>query len=86
MSNNMFFSALSLNYPLSLAWNITGMIYYDWDQNDLYRFLNLTLTYDKWSFYLMGFWNPERFLIYRNIDNFDLYTGKGIQLMAVFNH
>ncbi|MBN2213925.1 MAG: hypothetical protein JW723_06760 [Bacteroidales bacterium] len=86
MSNNRFFSALSLNYPLSLIWNITGMIYFDWDQKDLYRFLNLTLTYDKWSFYLMGFWNPEKFLIYRNIDNFDLFTGKGIQLMAVFNH
>jgi hypothetical protein len=86
MSNSRFFSALSLNYPLSLIWNITGMIYYDWDQQDFYRFLNLTLTYDKWSFYMMGYWNPDKFLIYRSLDNYDLFTGTGIQVMAVFNH
>ena len=86
LSNSRFFSALSLNYPFTLVLSVTGMVYYDWDQKDLYRFLNLTLTYDKWSFYLMGFWNPEKFLIYRNMDNYDLFTGKGIQVMAVFNH
>ena len=86
MSNNRLFSALSLNYPLTLILDITGMIYYDWNQQEFYRFLNLTLTYDKWSFYLMGYWNPEKFLIYRNMDNYDIFTGKGIQLMAVFNH
>ncbi len=86
LSNNRVFSALSLNYPLTLILSVTGMVYYDWNQQDLYRFLNLTLTYDKWSFYLMGFWNPEKFLIYRNVDNYELFTGKGIQLMAVFNH
>jgi hypothetical protein len=86
MSNTRLFSALSLNYPLTLILDISGMIYYDWNQQEFYRFLNLTLTYDKWSFYLMGYWNPEKFLIYRNLDNYDLFTGKGIQLMAVFNH
>jgi hypothetical protein len=86
MSNNSLFSALSLNYPLTLLWNVAVMIYYDWNQRDFYRFLNLKLTFDKWSFYLMGYWNPEKFLIYRNMDNYDLFTGKGFQLMAVFNH
>ncbi len=85
-SNNRIFSALSLNYPLALLWNVTGMIYYDWNQQEFYRFMNLTLTYDKWSFYLMAFWNPARFLIYRNMEDNNLFTGKGIQLMAVFNH
>lgn len=80
------FTAVSLDYPLSILDQVRLMIYYDWDNRDLYRFISWQRTYDSWSFYVMGYWNPERFLIYQMPDQVNLFTGLGIQIMAVFNH
>lgn len=80
------FSALSLNYPLGLLDNLTGMVYYDWENEDWYRFLNWQRTYDSWSFYLMAFWNPDQFQIYQNVQGNNLFAGKGFQFMVVLNH
>ena len=80
------FSALSLNYPLGLIDNVTGMVYYDWENHDWYRFVNWQRTYDDWSFYFIGFWNPEAFQIYQNVAENNLFAGKGVQFMVIFNH
>lgn len=80
------FSAVSLNYPLSLLDNITAMIYYNWDNQDWYRFINWQRKYDNWGFYVMGFWNPDEFQIVQNRQGNSLFAGKGFQLMVVFNH
>lgn len=84
--NRVIFSALALRYPVGLLDNITGMVYYDWTNDGLYRFINWQRQYDNISLYLMLFWNPDEFNIYRNIDGTDLFTGKGVQLMFVLNH
>lgn len=80
------FSALSLSYPLGLLDNLTGMAYYDWKNKEIYRFLNWQRTYDNWSFYVIGFWNPKNFQIYQNQPGNNMFAGKGIQIMVVFNH
>jgi len=80
------FSALALNYPMSLLDNITGIFYYDWDNKEFYNFLSWQRTYDRWSFYLMGFWNPESFQIYQTQTGNNLFSGQGIQFMVVFNY
>jgi hypothetical protein len=80
------FSALSLNYPVGLLDNLNAIFYYDWSNENMYRFLSWQRTYDHWSFYVMGFWNPSEFRIYQNQDEQNLFTGKGVQLMVVFNH
>ena len=80
------FSALSLNYPLGLLDMITGMVYYDWENRDWYRFISFQRSYDHWQIYLMGFWNPDQFQIYQNFSDGSLFAGKGIQIMVVFNH
>ena len=80
------FSAVSVNYPLSLLDNITAMVYYNWDNQEWYRFVRWQRQYDNWSIYLMGFWNPEEFQIYQNREENNLFSGKGFQLMIVFNH
>lgn len=80
------FSALSLGYPLGLLDNLSCMIYYDWDNEDFYSFLNWRRTYDKWTINIIGFWNPERFQIYQNLPENTLYAGKGFQIMLVFNY
>ena len=84
--NDFSFSAFSASYPLGFFDNITMMVYYDWGNKEWYRFVNWQRTFDKWSFYIMGFWNPEQFQIYQNLEGNNLFTGIGFQLMAVFNH
>ena len=78
--------ATSLNYSVNIISNISGMIYYDFANESLYRFVNSSWTFDKWSFYTIAFWNPETFQIYSNLGEVSLYAGYGFQFMAVFNH
>ena len=37
-------------------------------------------------FYVMGYWNPERYNIPTQTISQNMYAGKGIQIMFVFNH
>jgi len=80
------FSAISMNCPLSILDQMTAMVYYSPDSKDWYRFVNWQRRYDNWSFYLMGFWNPDQFKIYQTQSENRIFTGKGIQIMVVYNH
>lgn len=83
---NIKFSAASLGYPLGLLDMITTMIYYDWKNQNWYRFINWQRTYNRWQFFLIGFWNPEQFQIYQNQRENSLFAGRGLQVMIVLNH
>lgn len=80
------FSALALNYPLGLLDTLTGIFYFDWKNDDLYSFFRWQRTYDRWSINVMAFWNPERFEIYQVGGDNNLFAGKGIQIMIVYNY
>lgn len=80
------FGLLSASYPLNIIHNVSAMLFYDFTNKNLYRFINWSVAYDKWSFYLMGFWNPESYSLYNVDPRTSLYGGWGFQLMAVFNH
>jgi hypothetical protein len=79
------FSVLSVNYPFGLMNTVSGMVYYNWDQHEWYRFISFQRKYDYLSLYLMAFWNPNRFALYSVSEDRNLFAGKGIQLMAVLN-
>jgi len=80
------FSLLSLSYPLGLFDNISGIVYYDWTNKNIYNFINWQKTFNHFSMYLMAFWNPEDYKIPTQNFEQNLFAGKGIQLMLVFNH
>jgi len=80
------FSVLSLDYPLGLLDRTRGIIFHNWKTGDWYRFLTWQRTYDKWSFFVIGFWNPDQYQIYASQQGKNLFAGKGIQIMAVFNY
>ena len=82
----IFFGLLSATYPLNIIHNVSAMVFYDFSSNNAYRFVNWSMTYDRWNFYLMGFWNPEKYTLYNFENETNLYSGWGFQLMAVFNH
>ncbi|MGB9006755.1 MAG: hypothetical protein WCB96_13610 [Candidatus Aminicenantales bacterium] len=80
------FSGLSWRYPLGLLDTLSGIVYYDWKNRDLYSFLSWQRTYDRWSWYVIGFWNPARFQIFSTQAGSNFFSGKGFQVMIVFNH
>jgi roadblock/LC7 domain-containing protein len=80
------FGSLSASYPVNFINNVSAMVFYDFTNNNFYRFINWTMAFDKWSFYVMGFWNPETYSLYNVDPRTSLYGGWGCQLMAVFNH
>jgi hypothetical protein len=80
------FTALALNYPLGLLDSIAGIFYYDWKNENFYSFLRWQRTYDQWSIHVMAFWNPSRFAIYQVGQDNSLFTGKGLQIMLVYNY
>lgn len=80
------FGLLSASYPINIIHNLSAMLFYDFTNQDFYRFINWSIAYDKWSFYVMGFWNPASYNLYNVDPRTSLYGGWGFQLMAVFNH
>ena len=81
---NQTFSSLIVNYPFGIN-KVGSIIYYNWTDKSWYRFINLQRQSDNWTYYFFLFWNPQKFTIYNNISGNNLFAGKGIQVMAVFN-
>ena len=80
------FSGLSLSYPLSLIDNLNVISFYDWNTNSSYNFLNLKRQFNKIALYIMAFWNPRNYQLPQQLNSGNYYSGKGIQVMFVFNH
>jgi hypothetical protein len=84
--NDIDISALLVRYPLGLLDEITGIFYYDWENEEFYRFISWQRTYDRWRFNVIGFWNPEVFLVYPATPGKNPFSGKGFQVMIIFNY
>ena len=80
------FSALSLNYPVGVVDQVSAMFYRDWNNHEWYRLMTWQRTYDNWSFYLIGFWDPKNIQLYANQTGANPFAGTGLQIMIVFNH
>jgi hypothetical protein len=81
--------AVSLRYPIGLLDSLSAILYREATRHDTYRFISWQRTYDRWQFYMMGFWNPRQGAIYQGQvtdAGQSLFTGRGVQIMAVFNH
>lgn len=79
------FSSFLLRYPFSIMDDLTAILYYDWENKEFYRFINWQRTTDNWTFNVIGFWNPEEFLLYPTQAGSNPFVGKGLQFMATFN-
>lgn len=85
-SKSITFTGLSLSYPISMIDNLSAISYYDWTNKTSYNFLNLKRQFNKIAFYIMAFWNPKNYQLPQQENSTNFYSGKGIQLMLVFNH
>lgn len=70
-------------YPISILDNVSAMVFYVKEADKLFNYVSYSRTYDKWSFYAIGFWNPEINLpIGGQMNGKNLFMGKGVQLMV----
>jgi hypothetical protein len=85
-SNSASFSLLTVNYPVGLFDRLGSIIYYNWTDNKVYTFLNWQKQFDNIMFYIMTYWNPEQFQLPAQTSSQNIFAGRGIQLMFVFNY
>lgn len=80
-------TAVMADYSLGLLDQLFAIAYYDWDSEDVSRYLSWRRLYDNWSFFTNFFWNSgqSNLLSFQNNSDFSI-TGKGLQLMVVYNH
>lgn len=82
-----WFSALSVSYPATISDTFNAIIYYDWRNSSSYNFINWKRQFDKFYLYVMGYWNPSTYALpQQQGSGGTLFTGKGIQIMFVYNH
>lgn len=79
-------TALTADYPLGILDRLRAVIFRDWTSGDLYRLLTWQRTYDRWSIYAIGFWNPDRYQIYATRREASLFAGRGFRIMIIYNH
>jgi hypothetical protein len=84
--NRKSFSLVTASYPLGLSDKLSTFIYYDWEENNVYSFLNWQKQFDRFIFYLMAYWNPQTILLPSQSGTGNLFAGQGIQFLFVFNH
>ncbi|MBN2400757.1 MAG: hypothetical protein JXI33_10510, partial [Candidatus Aminicenantes bacterium] len=83
--DGLSFTALLARYPLGLLDNLSAVLYYDWRQSQLFSFASWQRTYDNWQFHLMMFWNPRLTQPVQDLSKGSSFSGRGFQLMAVWN-
>jgi hypothetical protein len=80
--------ALLMDYNLNMFDQLMGIVYWDTEHNDFYRYVGWRRTYDRWSFNLQSFWNPDTNNLYnfasRNTEQ--QFSGKGLLFMLIYNH
>lgn len=80
------FSAAIINYPLSFYDNLSSIIYYNWEAEDLSFFLNLQHQFETLSAYLMLFYIPDGQGNLQQANFINNLSGPGIRIMLVYNH
>jgi len=80
------FSGLMMNYPVGILDRVSAIVYANWKQSQWYRILTWQRSYDVWTFYLLLFWNPKQPLALGLQQQTTAFAGRGLQIMATFNH
>lgn len=79
-------TALSMMYPLGILDQISLLSYVDWENSQFYQLINWQRSYDHWQWIVLAFLNPETASVLQFDSEHHSYSGKGIQIMLVFNH
>ena len=79
-------SALTGTYPLGAADSLSGIVYYEWNREDVFRFVEWRRTWDHWRLHVIGFWNPSRASVFSARAQTSALTGRGAELAVVASY
>ena len=79
-------TAATATYPLGPADSLAGIVYYEWNREDLFRFVEWRRTWDHWRLHVIGFWNPARASVFAARAQTSALTGKGVELAVVASY
>ena len=79
-------SAVMITHSLGVFDNITLQEYYDWNNKNLYQYLQFQRTYDDLSIYFSLFHYPENGGTLFLNGKTSLLSGYGFQLMLIYNY
>jgi hypothetical protein len=86
MKKNTLFSGLSINYPIGIVDNISSITYFDWGNKNSYNFINWNHKFRNITFYLMTYWNPDKYYLPQQGNSGNTFAGPGFQIMFVYNY
>ena len=79
-------SGLLASYPVGILDKVSAIVYRGWQARQWYRIVTWQRTYDAWTLYLLAFWNPAQPVALGVGQQSEALGGRGVQLMAAFNH
>ncbi len=79
-------SALMINYPYTLMDSFMGMMFFTWDNRQLYKFIQWQRAYDDFLISLNLFHYPESNIPTLNNNNSAPAQGYGFQVTVIYNH
>ncbi|MFK7921405.1 MAG: hypothetical protein AB8H47_05585 [Bacteroidia bacterium] len=79
-------TAATVTYPLGFYDNLTGVLYYDWAGQNLFTFVNYSHQFKLISLNVIGYWNPNNTQIIQQDEGANTFSGRGFQVMLVYNH
>jgi hypothetical protein len=84
--NTANMTALSATWSINIFNRLSGFVLYSWETNYFFRYLTWSADFDKSSFYLIGYWNPNLSTIQLPIGSSSgSFSGYGLQLMYVLH-
>ncbi|MCB0836892.1 MAG: hypothetical protein KDE26_11845 [Bacteroidetes bacterium] len=84
--NTATLTAFTASYPLGLFDQVNAILYYDWTNENVYNLLRWQHSFAKLTFNVLAFWNPTDSQLPQQQFSENLFGGKGIQILLVFNH
>ncbi len=84
--NNSWFTAASISYPITLFDQVQAMVYYDWTNSKTYHFVNWNRNFNKFSIFLMAYFNPKIGQLPLQPLSNNSFIGNGIQLIFVYDY
>jgi hypothetical protein len=84
LSNTSNLSALSATWPINIFNRLSGIVLYSWEANYWFRYLTWSADFDRSSFYVIGFWNPNLSTSVLSLGS-GYFSKYGFQLMYVLH-
>lgn len=79
-------TGLMVTYPISIFDNLSSFVFYSWNTELTFYYLNWQRTYDDWTFVLSAYFSSDTESSFSFNQSTSNFSNRGIQLMLVYNH